>query len=61
MIVAVDGQPVRSFSELPKVLAGRNSGEFVEVTAIRGLPRAPERVTIKIQLRTLDEPIGSGM
>jgi S1-C subfamily serine protease len=61
VIVAVDGQPVRSFSELPKVLAGRNSGEFVEVTAIRGLPRAPEQVTIKIQLRTLDEPIGSGM
>ena len=61
VIVAVDGQPVRSFSELPRVLAGRNSGELVEVTAIRGLPRDPDEVTLKIQLRTLDEPIGTGM
>ena len=61
VIVAVDGQPVRSFSELPRVLAGRNSGEFVEVTAIRGLPTSAEQVTLRIQLRTLDEPIGSGM
>jgi len=61
VIVAVDGQPVRSFSELPRVLAGRNSGEHVEVTAIRGLPSEPQEVTLKIQLRTLDEPIGSGM
>lgn len=61
VIVAIDGQPVRSFSELPLVLSSRNSGDVVKVTAIRGLPENPQRITLDIELRTEDEKIGSGM
>lgn len=61
VIVAIDGQPVRSFSELPLVLSSRNSGDVVTVTAIRGLPDNPKTVTLQIEMRTQDEPIGSGM
>jgi S1-C subfamily serine protease len=61
VIVAIDGQPVRSFSELPRVLSSRNSGDVVKVTAIRGLPENPVQITLHIELRTEDEPIGAGM
>lgn len=61
VIVAIDGQPVRSYSELPLVLSSRNSGDVVRVTAIRGLPDNPRTVTLDIEMRTQDEPINSGM
>ena len=61
VIVAVDGQIVRSFSELPRVLSSRNSGDIVEVTALRGLPDNPTTITLDIEMRTEDQPIGTGM
>ena len=61
VIVAIDGQPVRAFSELPRVLSSRTSGEVVKVTVIRGLPDAPHEVTLDVELRTEDEPIDAGM
>lgn len=61
VIVAVDGQVVRSFSELPRVLSSRNSGDMVEVTALRGLPDNPTTITLNIEMRTEDQPIGTGM
>lgn len=61
VIVAIDGQPVRSYSELPLVLSSRNSGDMVRVTAIRGLPDDPRTVTLDIEMRTQDEPIDAGM
>ena len=61
LIVAVDGQVVRSFGELPRVLSSRNSGDMVEVTALRGLPDNPATITLNIEMRTEDEPIGKGM
>ncbi|MFK7743079.1 MAG: S1C family serine protease [Planctomycetota bacterium] len=61
VIVAVDGQPVRSWSELPRVLASRVSGDTVKVTALRGLPDAAEKVILDVQLRTADESKKLGM
>jgi len=61
VIVAIDGQPVRSFSELPLVLSSRNSGDMVKVTAIRGLPDNPRPITLNIELRTKDEKLGTDM
>ena len=61
VIVAIDGQPVRSYSELPLVLSSHNSGDVVRVTAIRGLPDAPRTVTLDIELRTQDETLDAGM
>ena len=61
VIVAVDGQTVRSFSELPRVLSSRNSGDIVEVTALRGLPDNPTTIKLNIEMRTEDQPIGTGM
>ena len=61
VIVAIDGQRVRSYSELPLVLSSRNSGDVVRVTAIRGLPDNPRTVTLDIEMRTQDEPIDAGM
>jgi S1-C subfamily serine protease len=61
VIVAIDGQRVRSYSELPLALSSRNSGDVVRVTAIRGLPDNPRTVTLDIEMRTQDEPIDAGM
>lgn len=61
VIVAIDGQIVRSYSELPLALSSRNSGDIVQVTAIRGLPDNPRTVTLDIEMRTQDEPIDAGM
>jgi S1-C subfamily serine protease len=61
VIVAIDNQQVRSFSELPRLLANRNSGDMVTITAIRGLPDNPTKVTLQIEMRTQGDPMHSGM
>lgn len=61
VVVAIDGQPVRSYTELPRVLSSRNSGDVVRVTAIRGLPDNPREVTLHIEMRTEDQQFSTGM
>jgi S1-C subfamily serine protease len=61
VIVAIDDKPVRSFSELPRVLASRKPGDVVSVLAIRGLPDAPTQVRLDVQLSALGEGMPSGM
>lgn len=64
VIVAIDDRPVRTWSELPRVLAGRLSGDKVVVRAIRGLPDNPREVELEVELRTdgkPDEPDRGGM
>jgi S1-C subfamily serine protease len=61
VIVAVDGQPVRAFSELPRVLQGRKPGDVVKVTVVRGLPAAGQTVELAITLAAEGESAGAGM
>lgn len=61
VIVAVDGKPVRSFDELPRVLGNRRPGDKVRVTAIRGLPDAPEEIQLEIPLAAQGEGVPTGM
>ncbi len=50
VIVKIDDRQVRSFSELPRVLASRKPGDEIAVTLIRGLPDAPREERIRIRL-----------
>ena len=61
VIVEIDGQPVRAFSELPRVLSSRKPGDSVKVKAIRGLPDAPEAVVLDVQLAAMGEGVDLGM
>ncbi|MBX3462318.1 MAG: trypsin-like peptidase domain-containing protein [Planctomycetes bacterium] len=61
VLVAIDGKPVRSFSELPRVLRGRRPGEVVKVTVIRGLPETPQQVELGIALAAEGESMAAGM
>ena len=55
VIVAIDGTPVRAFHEFDGVLSGRKPGDVVKVTAVRGLPDAPELVELEVELRAQGE------
>jgi len=61
VIVAIDGKDVRSFDELPRVLGNRKPGDQATVTVIRGLPDAPQKVDLKIQLTAQNEGLRAGM
>jgi S1-C subfamily serine protease len=61
VIVAIDGKPVRAFSELPRVLASRKPGDTVKITCIRGLPDAPQPVEVAVTLSAMGEGLPSGM
>ena len=57
VIVAVDGTLVRAFHEFEAVLSGRKPGDVVEVTAVRGLPDAPEVIELQVELRAQGEQV----
>ena len=61
VIVAIDGKPVRSFEELPRVLGNRKPGDRIQVTVVRGLPDQPATVELPIQLTAPNEKLPSGM
>jgi S1-C subfamily serine protease len=62
VIVAIDGKPVRSFEELPRVLGNHKPGDKVKVTVVRGLPDAPKPVELIVQLTAPNERLpASGM
>jgi len=61
VVVAVDGKPVRAFSELPRVLKGHKPGDVVRLTVIRGLPNAGTKVDLDITLAAEGEGAASGM
>jgi S1-C subfamily serine protease len=61
VIVAIDGTPVRSFDELPRVLGSRRPGDTVKLTVVRGLPDAPQPLELPIRLTAEGERITPGM
>jgi S1-C subfamily serine protease len=62
VMVAIDGKPMRSFDELPRLLGNRKPGDTVKVTGVRGLPDAAELVELPIQLTAPNERLPtSGM
>ncbi|MCR9245764.1 MAG: trypsin-like peptidase domain-containing protein [bacterium] len=56
VIVALDDQPVRSFSELPRTLKKRKPGDKVRVRLIRGLPDDPQEIEVVVKLSRLGKP-----
>ena len=60
VLVAIDGKPLRTFDELPRLLAGRKPGDTVKVTVVRGLPEKPEPVELPIRLTAPGESVRSG-
>jgi S1-C subfamily serine protease len=61
VIVALDDQPVRSYDELPRVLNKRTPGETVKLTVVRGLPDAPQKVDLAVQLTAANQRTPTGM
>jgi len=59
VIVAIDGQPVRSFDELGPVLGSHKPKDVVQVTVIRGLPDDPHPVQFDLTLTSEDEDVPS--
>ncbi len=60
VLVAIDGKPLRTFDELPRLLAGRKPGDVVKVTVVRGLPEAPQPIELPIRLTAPGESVRSG-
>jgi len=60
VLVAIDGKPLRTFDELPRLLAGRKPGDTVKVTVVRGLPEKPQPVELPIRLTAPGESVRSG-
>jgi S1-C subfamily serine protease len=60
VLVAIDGKPLRTFDELPRLLAGRKPGDTVKVTVVRGLPEQPQAVELPIRLTAPGESVRSG-
>ncbi len=50
VLVAIDGQRVRTFDDIPKVLRGKQPGQEVQVELVRGLPDAPRLMTVPVTL-----------
>lgn len=61
VIVTIDGTPVRSFDELPRVLGSRRPGDTVKVVVIRGLPDEPRPVELQVKLTAEGERLNAGM
>ena len=61
VIVAVDGQPVRSFNELPRLLVSHKPGDQVRITVLRGLPETPKREELTVTLSAKGEGITSDL
>ncbi len=50
-IAAIDGRPVRSPTELSRLLRGRKRGELVKVTLVRGEPERGTVVEVSVALK----------
>lgn len=61
VLVAIDGTPVRSYAELPRVIGKRKPGDKVKLTIVRGLPDAPALVELAVQLTAKNERLPDGM
>jgi S1-C subfamily serine protease len=60
VLVAIDGKPLRTFDELPRLLAGHKPGDTVKVTVVRGLPEQPQAVDVPVKLTAPGESLRSG-
>lgn len=60
VLVAIDGKPLRTFDELPRLLASRKPGDTAKVTVVRGLPEQPQAVDLTVKLTAAGEGLRSG-
>ncbi|HLQ37660.1 MAG TPA: trypsin-like peptidase domain-containing protein [Planctomycetota bacterium] len=61
VIVAIDGQPVRGFSDIRRTIQGHVPGEHVKVKVVRGLPEKPQLVDLEVNLSAMTEGLTTGM
>lgn len=59
VIVEIDGKPIRSYEELPRLLSTRKPGDKVTVKVVRGMPENPATVDLSIQLTAANERLPS--
>jgi S1-C subfamily serine protease len=61
VIVEIDGQPIRGFSDIAGAIGNHKPGDIVKVRVVRGLPDEPKIVDLPVTLSAEGEGVPSGM